>query len=186
MTRKLLVAAPPRLRAQLAAQFAADGDAVVALDDSAAAGDAAILDAAHCDAGARARALRDAGFAGTIVVIGAPAAAADFSLPRPFRFADLRAVLAAAPAPSAAGARLTEKEAAILDRLTRAEGATIDKGALLREIWGYGPNVSTRTLETHIHRLRRKIEADPARPARLLTAEGGYRLAPVDAARPVS
>ena len=73
--------------------------------------------------------------------------------------------------------RTTEKEAAILSRLAQADGAVISKAALLADVWGYGPNVSTRTLETHIHRLRQKIEIDPRRPQRLLTEEGGYRLA---------
>ena len=102
---------------------------------------------------------------------------ADSSLPRPFRFADLLAQLATPRHPPVLPAGLTEKEAAILSRLAQADGAVISKAALLADVWGYGPNVSTRTLETHIHRLRQKIEIDPRRPQRLLTEEGGYRLA---------
>lgn len=98
---------------------------------------------------------------------------------RPFRFMDLIAQIAAAQiaAPHEIDARLTEKEAAIFDRLSRAQGAIVSKATLLADVWGYAPNVSTRTLETHIHRLRQKIENNPSHPQKLLTAEGGYRLA---------
>jgi DNA-binding response OmpR family regulator len=76
------------------------------------------------------------------------------------------------------GARaLTEKETAIFARLARAKGDVVSRDALLREIWGYNSSVATRTLETHIHRLRLKIESTSRRPQRLLTAPGGYRLA---------
>lgn len=82
--------------------------------------------------------------------------------------------------PGGAAVRLTEKEAAILGRLARQRGAVAPREALLRDVWGYNPAVTTRTLETHIHRLRRKIEADPARPRLLVTESGGYRLASGD------
>ncbi len=190
MVRKLLIATSPRLFANLAQQFAAVGgyelrelaDAGASVipgrpDDSA---DAAVFDSAVCDAPALAGWLREAGFAGAIIVIGADAPEADAVLARPFRFADLLAALEAAlktHPPGGLDARLTEKEAAILDRLRRARGATIAKAQLLADVWGYGPNVSTRTLETHIHRLRRKIETDPSRPEKVLTEAGGYRIA---------
>lgn len=75
------------------------------------------------------------------------------------------------------GARaLTEKETAILARLAQAQGGVVPRDALLREIWGYNSSIATRTLETHIHRLRRKIEKSPLQPQLLLTAPGGYRL----------
>lgn len=71
--------------------------------------------------------------------------------------------------------KLTGKEAAILIELFEADGA-VGRDALLENIWGYGANISTHTLETHIYRLRQKIEADPGEPQVLLTLEGGYLL----------
>jgi hypothetical protein len=182
MTRKLLIAAGPRLFASLAAQFRALGGYELrdmAADPNGAEADAALLDGAFCDAQALALRLRRTGFSGPIIVIDADAAEADAHLPRPFRLADLLAALEAAPKSQAGEeftAQLTEKEAAILDRLVRAGGEIVTKAAPLADVWGYSPNVSTRTLETHIHRLRQKIEIDPARPQRLLTAGGGYRI----------
>ncbi len=72
---------------------------------------------------------------------------------------------------------LTAKEVDILRHLQR-NGGTVSKQALLSDVWGYNPSVSSHTLETHIYRLRQKIEADPYAARLLLTAEGGYRLAP--------
>jgi len=72
---------------------------------------------------------------------------------------------------------LTEKEAAILARLTQQRDAPTPRDILLRDVWGYNPDVDSRTLETHVHRLRRKIESDPAHPRLLLTEDGGYRIA---------
>lgn len=71
--------------------------------------------------------------------------------------------------------RLTDKEAAILDHLLQA-GGVVGREELLAEVWGYSAAITTHTLETHIYRLRRKIEADPAHAALLLTEAGGYRL----------
>jgi len=73
--------------------------------------------------------------------------------------------------------RLTEKETAILQYLYRAGGATVSRETLLREVWGYRPGVTTHTLETHIYRLRQKIEREPPRNRILVTEPGGYRLA---------
>jgi len=73
--------------------------------------------------------------------------------------------------------RLTEKEAALLARLCRAEGRPVSRQTLLREVWGYSPNVSSHTVETHIYRLRRKIEGGDGTPPIVLNEEGGYRLA---------
>lgn len=72
--------------------------------------------------------------------------------------------------------RLTDKEAAILEHLHRA-GRVVGREELLAEVWGYSAAVTTHTLETHIYRLRRKIEDDPANATVLLTENGGYRLA---------
>lgn len=74
--------------------------------------------------------------------------------------------------------RLTEKETAILSFLHRAGPAVTGREALLGAVWGYQAGVDTHTLETHIYRLRRKIEADPANARILITEPGGYRLAP--------
>lgn len=73
--------------------------------------------------------------------------------------------------------RLTEKERDILVALHAAAGTVVERGALLRAVWGYVAEVETHTLETHIYRLRQKIEDDPARPVLLVTEESGYRLA---------
>ncbi len=70
---------------------------------------------------------------------------------------------------------LTEKEVGILRHLMQL-GGSVSKGNLLADVWGYNRNVSTHTLETHIYRLRQKIEADPSNAQLLVTAEGGYRL----------
>jgi DNA-binding winged helix-turn-helix (wHTH) protein len=72
--------------------------------------------------------------------------------------------------------RLTDIETAILARLAQARGACISRSVLLRDVWGYKPTVTTRTLETHIYRLRQKLERNPARPSLLVTERGGYRL----------
>jgi len=73
--------------------------------------------------------------------------------------------------------RLTEKETAILTFLHRKGARAAPREELLREVWGYNPAVTTHTLETHIYRLRRKIEADPTKACLLITEAGGYRLA---------
>ena len=78
--------------------------------------------------------------------------------------------------------RLTDKETAILKYLYRLEGRAATRENLLDEVWGYNPNVTTHTLETHIYRLRQKIEPDTSNASLLLTTEGGYCLvAKVDA-----
>lgn len=73
--------------------------------------------------------------------------------------------------------RLTEKETDILRLLLRAEGRLVRREELLERVWGYGEGVNTHTVETHVYRLRRKIEADPAHATLILTEEGGYRVA---------
>ena len=74
--------------------------------------------------------------------------------------------------------RLTEKETAILKYLYRAGDRVIGRDTLLGEVWGYNAGVTTHTLETHVYRLRQKIERDPARAEILVTEPGGYRLVP--------
>ena len=72
--------------------------------------------------------------------------------------------------------RLTEKETSILRYLYRAGERPASRERLLQEVWGYNSGVTTHTLETHIYRLRQKIEKDAAAPAILVTAAGGYKL----------
>ena len=74
--------------------------------------------------------------------------------------------------------RLTEKEAAIIRYLYRADQKVVTRDILLEEVWGYNSGVTTHTLETHVYRLRQKIERDPARAEILVTEPGGYRLVP--------
>ena len=71
---------------------------------------------------------------------------------------------------------LTEKESEILSYLCRAKGKIVKREHLLRDVWGYQRDIDTHTLETHIYRLRLKIEPAMDRPQTLLTAENGYRL----------
>jgi DNA-binding response OmpR family regulator len=71
--------------------------------------------------------------------------------------------------------RLTEKETAILKYLYRA-GKPVPRDTLLGEVWGYNAEVTTHTLETHVYRLRQKIEPEPGQATLLVTADGGYRL----------
>ena len=72
--------------------------------------------------------------------------------------------------------RLTEKETNILKYLYRAQDGVVAREVLLHEVWGYNAGVTTHTLETHIYRLRQKIEPDPANVRLLVTESGGYRL----------
>ena len=72
--------------------------------------------------------------------------------------------------------RLTEKEANILKYLYRAGGKSVARDELLHEVWGYNSNVTTHTLETHIYRLRQKIEPEKGITQILMTEPGGYRL----------
>ena len=172
-------------------------DVLLIADDIEAPGAAALLKMA-----------RAAGFNGPAILLAGFDAAThegfDGSMRRPMRFAGLMAMIRAKIAPTAAagatlgdhlfcattqtlmgpdGVRrlLTEKETAILARLARARGGVVARDVLLREIWGYSPAVDTHTLETHIHRLRRKLEDASGRPKLLLSAPSGYRLTTNDA-----
>ena len=77
--------------------------------------------------------------------------------------------------------RLTAKEVDILKFLYRNANKVVTREVLLDEVWGYNAGVTTHTLETHVYRLRQKIEADPANCCLLMTAQGGYRLDPTPA-----
>ena len=72
--------------------------------------------------------------------------------------------------------RLTEKETNILKYLLRAGEASVSRDELLHEVWGYNAGISTHTLETHIYRLRQKIEPNPSQVSLLVTSDGGYRI----------
>jgi DNA-binding response OmpR family regulator len=74
--------------------------------------------------------------------------------------------------------RLTEKETNILKYLYRANAQVVPRDVLLHEVWGYNAGVTTHTLETHIYRLRQKIEPEPSQARILVTEQGGYRLVP--------
>lgn len=71
---------------------------------------------------------------------------------------------------------LTDKELAILRFLIRSSGLHVSKETLLEEVWGYSPQVTSHTVETHIYRLRQKIETDPSNPKILIREKDGYRL----------
>ncbi|MGD9802173.1 MAG: response regulator transcription factor [Hyphomicrobiaceae bacterium] len=74
--------------------------------------------------------------------------------------------------------RLTEKETSILKYLYRSGEKVVTRDVLLHEVWGYNAGVTTHTLETHIYRLRQKIEKDPSNAELLVTEMGGYKLVP--------
>ena len=74
--------------------------------------------------------------------------------------------------------RLTYKEAEILNCLYAAGAQVVPPEVLLRKVWNYNSRVETHTVQTHIHRLRKKMEPDPSDPKFLVTETGGYRLIP--------
>ena len=74
--------------------------------------------------------------------------------------------------------RLTDKETLILKYLYRVSDRIVARDVLLEEVWGYNSKVTTRTLETHIYRLRQKLEKNPSQTQIILTEPGGYRLVP--------
>ncbi len=72
--------------------------------------------------------------------------------------------------------KLTEKEVAILKYLYKAQDRIVAKNELLQEVWGYSPDVTTHTIETHVYRLRQKVEHDDPAAQLILTLDGGYQL----------
>ncbi len=203
-TRILLAESDSVLRASLAEQLQHEGYDVMAArnaEDAALAvqgGSFAFAIIGLEDGDSAAAALRAAGLSAPLLLLGE--STTQESLTKPFRFsallARMRALLTHHAAsgdaavrigpytfhPSAkllqAGGRkvrLTEKETNIL-KFLHANAGTVPRDILLHEVWGYGPAVATHTLETHIYRLRKKIEQDPARAQILLTEGGGYRL----------
>jgi DNA-binding response OmpR family regulator len=183
-----------------AAEAASIAEADILLADPAARFDALILDVGLPDGDGRDYCVRLrrqghrmpiillTGSTGeTDVVRGLESGANDY-IAKPFRLAELLARLGPYMFRPAAKLlqdqargrriRLTEKEAAILKFLYRAGTKAIARQVLLNEVWGYNASVTTHTLETHIYRLRQKIEPDPANARLLITEGGGYRLDP--------
>jgi two-component system response regulator VicR len=79
---------------------------------------------------------------------------------------------------------LRPKEYDLLHALARREGRLAERGELLREVWGYHESVLSRTLDTHIGELRRKLEEEPSAPRYIITVRKvGYRLAVPEARR---
>lgn len=72
--------------------------------------------------------------------------------------------------------KLTEKEVGIIKYLYKAKERIVTKNELLQEVWGYSPDVTTHTIETHVYRLRQKVEHEDADAQLILTLEGGYQL----------
>ena len=72
--------------------------------------------------------------------------------------------------------KLTEKEVAIIKYLYKARDKIVAKNELLQEVWGYSPDVSTHTIETHIYRLRQKVEHENPEAQLIMTEDGGYKL----------
>ena len=72
--------------------------------------------------------------------------------------------------------KLTEKEVAILKHLYKNRQRIVSKNELLQEVWGYAPDVTTHTIETHIYRLRQKVEHDDQDAQLIVTVDGGYKL----------
>jgi len=205
-TRILLAESDDVLRASLGEQLEREGyDVIAAKDGDSARASAreqlgfAIVGLA--DAEAVAASLRDLGQACPILLLTLDEAQSSFeTLIRPFRFSALLGRLHALNNHHASGddsavrigpytfhpsakllqadgrkVRLTEKETNIL-KFLHASAGTVPRDILLHEVWGYSPQVATHTLETHIYRLRKKIEQDPAKAQILLTEGGGYRL----------
>jgi DNA-binding response OmpR family regulator len=203
--RILLAESDAVLRAGLAEQLQHEGYEVVAADNDADAMAAlgatpfafAIIGLENGDA--LTAKLRTAGLAAPVLLLGDSHGTAAH-LAKPFRFSALLARLHALSTHHAANGdaavrigpytfhpsakllqegarkvRLTEKETNIL-KFLHASAGTVPRDILLHEVWGYGPAVATHTLETHIYRLRKKIEQDPAKAQILLTEGGGYRL----------
>lgn len=72
--------------------------------------------------------------------------------------------------------KLTEKEVSILQYLYKIKNRIVTKTELLQEVWGYNPDVTTHTIETHIYRLRQKVENEDINSQLIITEEGGYML----------
>ena len=74
---------------------------------------------------------------------------------------------------------LTEKEVGILKCLISSGEEAVDRDTLLKQVWNYNPGVTTHTLETHIYRLRQKLEISPSTPRVIVSEGGGFKLNPI-------
>ena len=72
--------------------------------------------------------------------------------------------------------KLTEKEVAVIKYLYKFQDRIVSKNELLQDVWGYSPDVTTHTIETHIYRLHQKVERDNIDAQLILTVDGGYQL----------
>lgn len=72
--------------------------------------------------------------------------------------------------------KLTEKEVAVIKYLYKAKDKIVSKTDLLQDVWDYNAEVSTHTIETHIYRLRQKVEHDDVDAQLIITENGGYKL----------
>ena len=198
--RILLVDSNEVPRRMLAQQLAREGSyAVIEAGSAAQASAAGVYDLAILDT-ATARSLD---FSGPILFLtdGEETGLGGDQLVKPFRLSALLAMLAARLGHQGAGddegfaigpyifrpgaklltdgkgrkIRLTEKETNIL-RFLHGAADTVPRETLLHEVWGYSPAATTHTLETHIYRLRRKIEENPGQARIVVTEGGGYRL----------
>ena len=105
------------------------------------------------------------------------------SRPETYRFGEVEVDLASRTVRANGDAvPVTPRELALLVALLRAEGAAMSRSDLLRDVWGHKAAVETRTVDTHIGELRRKLESNPSRPRHILTVRKfGYRLDPAGA-----
>ncbi len=71
---------------------------------------------------------------------------------------------------------LTEKEAGILKCLLGTDEEKVDRDTILKQVWDYNPSVTTHTLETHIYRLRQKLEIDKSIPRLIISKGGGFKI----------
>ena len=72
--------------------------------------------------------------------------------------------------------KLTEKEVSVLKYLYKNAGKIVSKNDLMQEVWEYSADVATHTVETHIYRLRQKVEQDNLDNQIIITSDGGYQL----------
>ncbi len=191
--RILLAVNDAVLRDAITEYLTAAGHAVVPWPGSGSA-DLAVVDDRHPEAPALCAAAKAR--TRVVLAIGASLAGADTIVERPLRLGTLGAKVAEltrnrtavrvgpwrfdVEARLLAGddgtrVRLTDKETAILAFLAHHDG-TVTRERLLAEVWGYSAAITTHTLETHIYRLRRKLERDPTQARFLVTEDGGYRL----------
>ena len=72
--------------------------------------------------------------------------------------------------------KLTEREVSVIKYLYKNSGKIVTKNDLMQEVWEYSADVATHTVETHIYRLRQKVEKDSQENQIIITSEGGYQL----------